>query len=291
MSEETPVYENEQANGSSDNPKQDFELYIKASAIDKETRGSCPICHQWFMMSYLMAENQEGVNFKVFTVQADCPPKNFLEEGWSKKFPVVKARSCITKTGQDISGMMYDTFEELEVFFESINKDCPELKRRNAPNVAAMKCVEDLYKTFNHYLQGKADTAMLTELKKLDEFLASHETKFLVDDVLSFSDCHLLPRLQHLRVAGKAYKEFEIPKEFSHIWRYLADAYEIPAFKSTLPSDQDIVFAYEKKATKGPSGKVPKPTLEKFSYTTTVPKEYLDNETNRNGNDSDMESQ
>ncbi|ESO94842.1 hypothetical protein LOTGIDRAFT_189089 [Lottia gigantea] len=290
MSDEAPVvYENDTANGASDGPKQEFELYIKASAIDKETRGSCPICHQWFMISYLMAENQEGVNFKVFTVQADCPPKNFLEEGWSKKFPVVKARSCFTKLGKDISGMMYDTFEELETFFESINRDCPELKRHNAPNVGAMKCIEDLYNAFNKFLSGKSESLLITELKKLEEFLESHESKFLVDDVLSFSDCHLLPRLQHIRVAGKAYKDFDIPKEFPLVWKYLADAYEVPAFKSTLPSDQDIIYGYEKKVTGAPvRGKGPKPTLEKFTYTTTVPQEYLDNGTNHNSHD-DME--
>ncbi|KAH9500172.1 hypothetical protein Btru_077375 [Bulinus truncatus] len=50
------------------------------------------------------------------------------------------------KSGQDISGMMYDTFEDLELFFESINKNCPELKRKNAPNQAAMQVVENVYK-------------------------------------------------------------------------------------------------------------------------------------------------
>ena len=97
------------------------------------------------MITCLLGENQDDIDFKVFTVQADCPPKNFAS-GWSKKYPVVMVNSARNKAGQDISGMMYDTFEELETFFESINKECPELKRKNAPNIGALSVMENLYK-------------------------------------------------------------------------------------------------------------------------------------------------
>lgn len=97
------------------------------------------------MMTCLLGENQDDIDFKVFTVQADCPPKNFAS-GWSKKYPVIMVNSGKSKTGQDLSGMMYDTFEELEQFFESIIRECPELKRKNAPNISAMKAIENLYK-------------------------------------------------------------------------------------------------------------------------------------------------
>ncbi|BFZ09936.1 hypothetical protein BsWGS_12975 [Bradybaena similaris] len=249
-----------------------FDLYIKASAIDKETKGSCPICQQFFMMTCILGENQDDIDFKVFTVQADCPPKNFAS-GWSKKYPVVMVNEGKSKTGQDLSGMMYDTFEELELFFESINRECPELKRKNAPNIAAMHVVDNIYKHFNHYISGQSEKGLLGELKKLNEYLESQGTKFLVDNVLSFADCHLLPRLQHIRVAGKAYRNFEIPKEFTYVWRYLKNAYEQEAFRSTMSSDQDIVFHYEKKAC-GDKHSV-KPTLEKFTYTMTVPDDVL----------------
>lgn len=265
-------------NGDGDNPNmKKFELYIKASAIDKETKGSCPICQQFFMITCLLGENQEDVDFKVFTVQADCPPKNFAS-GWSKKYPVVMVNSARNKAGQDISGMMYDTFEDLETFFESINRECPELKRKNAPNLSALSVVENLYKHFNHFIAGQPEKALVAELKKLNEYLESQDTKFLVDNVLSFSDCHLLPRLQHIRVAGKAFRDFDIPKEFTYIWRYIRDAYEQDAFRSTMPSDQDIIFHYEKKACNPPKVKGKgkgKPTLEKFTYTMDVPEDIL----------------
>ncbi|XP_076445171.1 chloride intracellular channel Clic-like [Babylonia areolata] len=255
-------------------PKQRFELYIKASAIDKETKGSCPICQHWFMITCLLGENQDDIDFKVYTVQADCPPKNFgVEQGWSKKFPVVMVLAGHDKKGQDLTGTKYDTFEELETFFESINKECPELKRKNAPNVSAMQVVEDVYNAFNGFLSGKGPKRLISELKKINSFLEEEDCKFLVDNVMSFADCYLLPRLQHIRVAGKAYMDFDLPVELTAIWKYLAEAYKTEAFRSTMPSDQDIIFHYEKKVT-GAMQRVkhnPRPTLQSFTYTMDIP--------------------
>lgn len=283
------------ADGAADGDNmQRFELYIKASAIDKETKGSCPICQQWFMITVLLGENQDDIDFKVYTVQADCPPKNFgVDQGWSKKFPVIMVLSGRNKNGQDISNMKYDEFETLETFFESINRSCPELKRKNAPNLAAMEAVQDVYPTFNAFLSQKADRhddrRLKAELKKINEFLESEDTKFLVDNVLSFADCFLLPRLQHIRVAGEAYRGFEIPKEYTALWKYLADAYKTEAFKSTMPSDQDIIFHYEKKAANPPrKGKwSSRPTLQRFTYTMDIPPQVA---AALNGSDEDGDS-
>ncbi|KAL8593979.1 hypothetical protein ACOMHN_045662 [Nucella lapillus] len=255
-------------------PKQRFELYIKASAIDKETKGSCPICQHWFMITCLLGENQDDIDFKVYTVQADCPPKNFgVDQGWSKKFPVVMVLEGRDKKGQDLAGTKYDTFEELETFFENINKESKELKRKNAPNVEALRNVENVYTAFNSYLSGQTEKRLVSELKKINGFLESEDNKFLVDDVLSFADCYLLPRLQHIVVAGKAYMDFKIPSELTAIYRYLAEAYKTEAFRSTMPSDQDIIFHYEKKASQKPKQMHhnPRPTLQSFTYTMDIP--------------------
>jgi hypothetical protein len=67
--------------------------------------------------------------------------------------------------------------------------------------------------------------------------------------------------------------DFDIPKEFTAIWKYLAEAYKTEAFRSTMPSDQDIIFHYEKKV-QGALVKVkhnPRPTLQTFTYTMDIP--------------------
>lgn len=66
------------------------------------------------------------------------------------------------------------------------------------------------------------------------------------------------------------YRDFKIPEEFTAIWDYMERGYQTTAFSATLPSDQDIVKHYEMRAAgKGIKGR---PTLQKQTYTMSVPK-------------------
>jgi glutathionyl-hydroquinone reductase len=71
---------------------------------------------------------------------------------------------------------------------------------------------------------------------------------------LTRADCYLLPTLQHIRVAGKAYKGFEIPTELRFIWRYLKNAYSMDAFLESCPADREIITHYATKVA-APAGK------------------------------------
>ena len=44
--------------------------------------------------------------------------------------------------------------------------------------------------------------ALLSQLSKIDEHLAKRGNRFLTGDTLCCFDCELMPRLQHIRVAG-----------------------------------------------------------------------------------------
>ncbi len=44
--------------------------------------------------------------------------------------------------------------------------------------------------------------ALLSQLKKIDEHLGKRGNRFLTGDTLCCFDCELMPRLQHIRVAG-----------------------------------------------------------------------------------------
>lgn len=71
----------------------------------------------------------------------------------------------------------------------------------------------------------------------------------------------------------QAYEGFDIPEEFEAIWRYLAEAYKTEAFRSTMPSDQDIIYHYEKKARSKPVQRSKRPTLQNFTYTMDLPED------------------
>lgn len=81
------------------------------------------------------------------------------------------------------------------------------------------------------------------------------------------------------------YRDFKIPDELNFIWDYLERGYETTAFSATLPSDQDIVKHYEMRAAgKGIKGR---PTLQKQTYTTSVPTRVPTTTVNGGGEDGE----
>lgn len=45
--------------------------------------------------------------------------------------------------------------------------------------------------------------------------------------------------------AGKYFFDFEIPREFTALWRYMAQMYALDAFTQSCPADQDIINHYK----------------------------------------------
>lgn len=55
------------------------------------------------------------------------------------------------------------------------------------------------------------NNSLLGHLTKINDHLAQRATRFLTGDTMCCFDCELMPRLQHIRVAGKYFVDFEIP--------------------------------------------------------------------------------
>lgn len=55
------------------------------------------------------------------------------------------------------------------------------------------------------------NNSLLGHLTKINDHLAQRGTRFLTGDTMCCFDCELMPRLQHIRVAGKYFVDFEIP--------------------------------------------------------------------------------
>lgn len=58
------------------------------------------------------------------------------------------------------------------------------------------------------------NNSLLTHLKKINDHLTNRATRFLTGDTMCCFDCELMPRLQHIRVAGKYFVDFEIPVSY-----------------------------------------------------------------------------
>jgi hypothetical protein len=57
-------------------------------------------------------------------------------------------------------------------------------------------------------------------------------------DTLCCFDCELMAKLQHVRVAGKALAGYDIPADLHHLWKYMAEMYNLDAFTQSCPADQ-----------------------------------------------------
>ena len=65
--------------------------------------------------------------------------------------------------------------------------------------------------------------------------------RLFLGDTLCCFDTELMPKLQHVRLAGKFFLDYEIPHEFAHLWRYIKEMYQLDAFGQSCPADQDII--------------------------------------------------
>jgi len=228
------------------------ELFVKA-AIDKTKNGGCPICHRYFLAFYILRE-RGLVDLVVTTFLPESPPKEVLEFSNGKHFPLIKVHKGVDSNGHNISGMECDTMDDIEALLDKL--DCDEMRSRNKSSAEseAEKQFEDLYGKFSQLLKTDGDAAPLVRvLDRIEGYLRTNNSKFMLGDSLTRADCYLLPSLQHIRVAGKAYKNFEIPTELTHVWRYLKDAYETDAFQESCPADREIITHYNLKVLQGPS--------------------------------------
>ncbi|EDS42605.1 chloride intracellular channel 6-like protein [Culex quinquefasciatus] len=108
--------------------------------------------------------------------------------------------------------------------------------------------IENLYSKLKLMLVKKDENknnALLAHLRKINDHLAARGTRFLTGDTMCCFDCELMPRLQHIRVAGKYFVDFEIPKHLTALWRYMYHMYQLDAFTQSCPADQDIINHYK----------------------------------------------
>jgi len=85
--------------------------------------------------------------------------------------------------------------------------------------------------------------------------------------VTSF-DCELMPKLQHIRVAGSFFTNFQIPIAFTSLWKYFGEMYKLTAFTHCCPADQDIISHYKQQQN---SKMTKKESLDEPTFTNTIP--------------------
>jgi chloride intracellular channel protein 2 len=80
------------------------------------------------------------------------------------------------------------------------------------------KIIENVYSKFKLMLLKKDETSksnLLSILRKINDHLEERNSRFLTGDTMCCFDCELMPKLQHIRVAGGFFADFHIPGDIT----------------------------------------------------------------------------
>lgn len=237
----------------------ELELIIKASTIDGRRKGACIFCHEYFMDLYLLAE-LKTISLKITTVDMKRPPADFRTNFEAAQPPI------LIDTGVAIL--------ENEKIERHIMKHVPGGHNLFVADNEVAKRIENLYNRFKVMLVKKDESSkksVINILKRLDETLAEKGTRFLTGDTLCCFDCELMPKLQHIRVAGRYFENFDLPSDLSHLWQYVKEMYDLDAFVQSCPADQDIIHMYKMQQMYTLQKTKSREELETPTFTNTVP--------------------
>jgi hypothetical protein len=247
----------EQGEVNGDNANADrpiIELYVKAG-VDHLGNGGCPMCHRYFLLFYVL-RNHGLIDLVVTTVRPDDIPKEVKEVSSGKQFPIVRIHKGSDAAGQSMGGLVYDTVPEIEDLLDKF--DCDEMAspKESRKEADAERLFQDLYRKFMFFLQDQGSASSINMLlERIDQYLKEQGAKFLISDTMCRADCYLTPTLQHIRIAGKYYKDYEIPTEYQYLWRYLHHLYQEAGVLASTPPDREIIRHYLVKATGHPAHK------------------------------------
>ena len=218
-----------------------FQLYVKAGK-DGKCLGDCPFSQRANMFARMRLNESD---LQILYVDTTNKPDYFLKLNPEGKVPVMidnKENKVIADSGditqyiQNIAGKGSTT--QNEDFLSEAAEACSGL----FPKFAAMMKNKDDSKT------EELKNALSNELGKLNTFLKEKKTdgKYLMGETLCELDCQILPKLKHVLVAGKKYKDFDIPAEFEALHEYLRHGQETDEFKVTCPEDEQFVWGWSK---------------------------------------------
>lgn len=236
----------------------EIELIIKGSAIDARRKAGCLFCHEYFMELFLMAELQT-ISLRITLVDMLKPPEDFRSKFGITPPPILIDGNTAVIENENIEKHMKTKIPGAHNLYSQPRE--------------VITIIQDVYSKFKALLLRNDDRArkgLLSQLLKINNFLESSEGRFLSGDTMCSSDCELMPKLQHIRIAGSSFVDFYIPLELKGLWKYIEEMYKLPAFCQSCPYDQDIINHYRQQ--KGlPITR--KEKLEEPTLTTSIPTE------------------
>ncbi|VEL26711.1 unnamed protein product [Protopolystoma xenopodis] len=221
------------------------ELFVKPSPSYRDEKGPCQICHKWFMMLFCLVE-KGLIDLRVTPVNFECPPESYQHLDAARQLPVMLVQRG-KKDDVSLDNVIAYSTEDLENFIEDF-KDPYLISSRNSREVReAEKSFEGLSTNLMNCLKNGKEQPLITTLFRLNDFLKCRNDPYILGKQLTFPDCQLMPKLQHVRVASRTYKQIDIPSELVCLWKYIENMYKTPAFLYSCPTDRDILMHFNER--------------------------------------------
>ncbi|CAL4229420.1 unnamed protein product, partial [Meganyctiphanes norvegica] len=187
---------------------------------------------------------------KVITINPAKPPPEFKAIGL-KHVPAILHEEEGYDAVDDImqyidkkfpgGGLEYSSPEADLATKDFFSKFCFYIKAVNQDPTKLDQALKNLNGFLESALYSNGIANGMTDHQNENE-IPDNPYEFLVSSQLTHLDCEVLPKLQHLRVAAKELKDYDIPMHLRGFWRYLHAGYTNPVFVQTCPCDQEIIL-------------------------------------------------
>eukprot|EP00325_Prymnesiales_sp_UTEX-LB-985_P009775 CAMPEP_0174696708 /NCGR_PEP_ID=MMETSP1094-20130205/2786_1 /TAXON_ID=156173 /ORGANISM="Chrysochromulina brevifilum, Strain UTEX LB 985" /LENGTH=334 /DNA_ID=CAMNT_0015893539 /DNA_START=164 /DNA_END=1168 /DNA_ORIENTATION=+ len=202
-----------------------LKLHVKAGP-DGKTVGDCP-----FAQAIRLAAGTKGLDMEIIPHAPDSKPEWIMEDHGGK-MPLLEDRANRLTDSRAIAAWL-----ELKY---------PDPSLESAEHLAAAEEAADpVFMAFARYCKSVNEDeedaakrkALIHALSKLDAHLAEKAAPYSAGDEMSLCDCFLLPTLHHIKIAGAAFKNFEIPEQYTSLVEYMStmQLYEGVLLSETSP--------------------------------------------------------
>jgi len=238
-------------------PKVTF--FLKAAPHNQELLqlGPCPITHKFLMAFYLLKE-KNLIDLKVIPInlQHKPIPIEYKRLRVGNKLPVVSIRNDnALGMNESFYNSVAEETDEIEKLIQSFC--CPEFDYQNPRSEFYLSCeiaksFTALYVNFKKFLQNNNHSDPLKKsLESLNNFFSMNGCKYLFGNQLSFADCLLMPKLQHVIVGCKSLSNQDFPsKSLQFLCNYISVLHLSDAFILSCPRDEAIAEFYAEKCGK-----------------------------------------
>ncbi|KAF7811368.1 glutathione S-transferase DHAR2-like [Senna tora] len=215
-----------------------LEVAVKAAAGAPNILGDCP-----FSQRVLLTLEEKKIPHKTHLIDLGDKPKwfaiflsrEFLDVNPEGKVPVVKFDDKWVSDSDVIVGILEEKF--------------PEPPLATPPEFASVG--SKIFGSFVCFLKSKdandgTEQALLTELKALDDHLKEHGP-YVAGDKVTAVDLSLAPKLYHLVVTLRHFKNWTIPESLTHVHNYTKLLFSRESFEKTKAAEKYVIAGWEPK--------------------------------------------